>query len=87
MISQDAQWVDIDHMHEHLDWTVDQVRFGKLPSIVQSLHSRQMHFVPIIDMAIAANVTAGTYPPYELGLLMNVFMARHRRPAVGRGCS
>ena len=33
-----------------------------------------MHYIPIIDPGISGSEAAGTYPPFDLGLEMNVFI-------------
>lgn len=52
-IPLDNQWVDIDYLDNYEDFTYDNVNFGTLPDLVNELHSKNMHFVPIIDAGIA----------------------------------
>jgi alpha-glucosidase len=49
----DAQWVDMDYMHEYEDFTIDPTRFADLPSFVKNISDKGIHFVPIIDAGIA----------------------------------
>ena len=44
---QDTQWNDIDYMHDHLDFTYDEEKFGNLPSLVSNLHDHGQHYVVI----------------------------------------
>jgi len=49
----DAQWVDIDYMHNYQDFTVDQNRFKDLPDFVHNISIMGIRFVPAIDVGIA----------------------------------
>ena len=49
----DAQWVDIDHMHVYENFIVQQSTFGGLPEFVDDLHTKNQHFIPIIDAGLA----------------------------------
>ena len=83
--SKDAQWTDIDYMRGHLDWTYDQKSFARLPDVVRFLHAANMHFVPIVDPGISNEKPAGSYPPYDRGLDMNVFVRDFfGKPLVGK---
>ena len=33
-----------------------------------------MHYVPIVDPGVSGNEKRGTYPPYDIGLDMNIFV-------------
>lgn len=51
-IPLDTVWADIDYMKDYGDFTVDPVRFGGLGDFVKEIHSRGMHYVPIIDAGL-----------------------------------
>ena len=79
---QDVQWIDIDHMESHLDWTYDHLEFAHLPELVGSLHARGMRFVPIIDPGISDE--RPHYEPYALGQKYDLFMKMpDGKPLVG----
>jgi alpha-glucosidase (family GH31 glycosyl hydrolase) len=49
----DTQWSDIDWMQDYRDFTFDPVNFEYLPSFVEDLHKKNMHYIPIIDAGVA----------------------------------
>lgn len=83
---KDTQWSDIDYMRGHLDWTYDPVAFKHLPDVVRFLHSMNMHYAIIVDPGISNEQPAGTYPTYDRGIDMNLFVrdSRTGKPIVGR---
>jgi alpha-glucosidase (family GH31 glycosyl hydrolase) len=44
-----------------------------------------MHYIPIIDPGISGSEAAGTYPPFDVGLEMNIFIRNSTdQPFVGK---
>ena len=44
-----------------------------------------MHYIPIIDPGVSGNEPRGTYPPYDMGAEINVFVRNSSdQPFVGR---
>lgn len=59
-------WVDIDYMDRYMDFSIDYSRYPNLTDFVlNSLHPKEMHFVPIIDVGIATR--PDNNPVYEIG--------------------
>ena len=72
-IPVDVQWVDIDHMDKRNDFVIDK-NFTDMKQFVDQIHSKGMHFVPIIDPAVSGSEEPGTYPPYDLGKELDIFI-------------
>eukprot|EP00088_Acartia_fossae_P064412 TRINITY_DN7924_c0_g1_i12.p1 TRINITY_DN7924_c0_g1~~TRINITY_DN7924_c0_g1_i12.p1 ORF type:complete len:879 (-),score=174.43 TRINITY_DN7924_c0_g1_i12:112-2748(-) len=70
----DAQWGDIDYMDRTLDFTTNKNEFGGLSAFVDEVHQADMKFVPILDPCISAGEPAGTYPPYDEGDKMDIWV-------------
>lgn len=70
----DVQWNDIDYMTKQNDFTYDAVKYQGLPRFVEELHEMGLHYIPIIDPAISGTEPAGTYPPLDDGLKMDIFV-------------
>ena len=72
-IPLDTQWLDIDYMEAYRDFTTDPLLFplDEVAAFVNDLHSKGMHFVPIIDPGIM--VYAG-YEAYERGIREELFV-------------
>ncbi|KAA0195144.1 hypothetical protein HAZT_HAZT008012 [Hyalella azteca] len=70
----DVQWNDLDYMSGREDFTYDQEKFSGLPQFVEELHELGMHYVPIIDPGISASDAPGSYPPYDEGTKMGIFI-------------
>lgn len=70
----DTQWNDIDYMERSNDFTYDKERFQGLPEFVQELHDSGRHYVVIVDPAVSGSEAPGSYPPYDDGLAMDVFV-------------
>jgi len=51
-IPLEAMWADIDYMHDYADFTIDPINFNGLSEFVDTLHSRKMKWVPIIDAGL-----------------------------------
>ena len=75
-IPLEVQWLDIDYMDRYLDFTLDPVNFpqSEVEEFINSLHSKQQYFVPIVDPAISVREKPGTYPAYDDGLAQNIFV-------------
>lgn len=70
----DTQWNDIDYMKSSNDFTYDEVRFEGLPEFVRELHASGRHYVVIVDPAVSGSEGPGSYPPYDDGILMDIFV-------------
>ncbi|XP_072385284.1 lysosomal alpha-glucosidase-like isoform X1 [Diabrotica undecimpunctata] len=84
-IPLDTQWNDLDYMNDSNDFTYNRVNFKDLPSFVRELHSRGMHYIPLIDPGVSASEQPGTYPPYDVGIEMDIFIKNSSgEPFVGK---
>ncbi|XP_018325921.1 lysosomal alpha-glucosidase isoform X3 [Agrilus planipennis] len=84
-IPLDTQWNDLDYMQNRNDFTLDQQNFGELPAFVNELHALGMHYIPIIDPGISGSEKLGSYPPYDIGLKMDIFVKNSSgKPLVGK---
>ncbi|CAH1773121.1 unnamed protein product [Owenia fusiformis] len=63
-IPHDVQYVDIDHMDERKDFTIDHVNFPGLREYFDQLREQGMRTITILDPALIVNET--NYEPYEL---------------------
>jgi alpha-glucosidase (family GH31 glycosyl hydrolase) len=83
-IPLDVLWTDIDYMTNFEDFTLDPARYNysQFAAFLQTLHSNNRKFVPIVDAAVART----DYPPYNIGLDQNVFIGspHHSGPLVGK---
>ncbi|KAM7285776.1 lysosomal alpha-glucosidase-like [Ixodes scapularis] len=70
----DTQWNDIDYMVRQNDFTYDDERFNGLPDFVNDLHAGCRHYVVIVDPAVSGSEPPGTYPPYDQGMEMDIFV-------------
>ncbi|RWS07042.1 lysosomal alpha-glucosidase-like protein, partial [Dinothrombium tinctorium] len=73
-IPLDVQWSDIDYMKDFNDFTYDKNNFAGLPQFINNLHKIGMHFVPILDPGVSGGEPPNTYPPFEDGIKMNIFI-------------
>ncbi|KAK7508001.1 hypothetical protein BaRGS_00000966 [Batillaria attramentaria] len=74
-LRKDVQWNDIDYMNKFKDWTYDSdLRYKGLREIVDDLHSNDQRYVVIIDPGISSTQTPGTYPPFDQGKQMDIFI-------------
>eukprot|EP00095_Tigriopus_kingsejongensis_P008887 snap_masked-scaffold566_size135349-processed-gene-0.4 protein:Tk08887 transcript:snap_masked-scaffold566_size135349-processed-gene-0.4-mRNA-1 annotation:"lysosomal alpha-glucosidase" len=81
----DTQWNDLDYMKDRNDFTLDDVNFKELPSFVDHLHEIGMHYVTIIDPGVSGSEPKGSYPPYDRGMELDIFMKNSSGlPFVGR---
>lgn len=56
------------------DFTIDDKNFGDLPKFVDELHKVGMKYIPMFDPGISASEKRGTYPPYDLGMALDIFV-------------
>lgn len=56
------------------DFTIDPNNFGDLPQLVDDIHNAGMRYVPILDPGVSAAEPSGTYPPYDDGIDMDIFV-------------
>ncbi|PVD23121.1 hypothetical protein C0Q70_16384 [Pomacea canaliculata] len=61
-IPHDVQYVDIDHMSERRDFTIDNTSFAGLPQYFDDLRKGGMRTIIILDPALISNNT--DYEPY-----------------------
>ncbi|CAG9821832.1 unnamed protein product [Phaedon cochleariae] len=84
-IPLDTQWNDLDYMNDSNDFTYDKENFKDLPAFVKDLHSRGMHYIPLIDPGVSASEPSGTYPPYDIGIKMDIFVKNSSgQPFIGK---
>ena len=48
-----TQWSDIDYMMNYWDFTFDGENYADLPSVVNTLHSKNLSYIPIVDAGLA----------------------------------
>jgi lysosomal alpha-glucosidase len=83
-IPQDTQWNDIDYMSDHLDFTYNTTTFAELPDLIANLHSHGQHYVLITDPGIGSMQPRGSYPPYDDGVAMGIFITNStHQPMIG----
>ncbi|XP_059088865.1 lysosomal alpha-glucosidase-like isoform X2 [Tigriopus californicus] len=81
----DTQWNDLDYMARRNDFTLDTDHFKDLPDFVAKLHENGMHYVTIIDPGVSGGEPVGSYPPYDRGIELDIFMKNSTgQPFVGR---
>nr|CAD7447384.1 unnamed protein product [Timema bartmani] len=73
-IPLDTQWNDLDYMENQNDFTYDTDKFAGLPDFVDELHQNGMHYIPLIDPGVSGSEASGTYPPYDRGVELGVFI-------------
>jgi alpha-glucosidase len=71
-IPLETMWTDIDYMDLRRVFTLDPDRFplAKMQELVSTLHSRQQHYIVMVDPA----VWAGNYSPYNSGVSQDIFL-------------
>ncbi|XP_072016807.1 sucrase-isomaltase, intestinal-like [Amphiura filiformis] len=75
-IPHDIQYGDIDYMLRQLDFTVNPDTYDGLGEFVKQIKEEGTRYIIILDPAIAANETTGSYPPYDEGVRDNVFLTK-----------
>ncbi|PIK61599.1 putative sucrase-isomaltase, intestinal [Apostichopus japonicus] len=75
-IPHDVQYGDIDYMERQKDFTIDEEAYGEvaLRDFVNEIKEEGTNYIIILDPAIAANETTGTYRPYDDGVTKDVFI-------------
>lgn len=72
-------------MNNSNDFTYDKTNFKDLPKFIKELHDRGMHYIPLIDPGVSASEQPGTYPPYDRGIQMNIFVKNStNQPFIGK---
>ncbi|XP_064476914.1 maltase-glucoamylase-like isoform X2 [Ornithodoros turicata] len=71
-IPQDVQHIDIDYMHERIDFTIDPVDFAGLQETLSRYTERGLKIVTIFDPAIIANRSG--YDTYKRGFHQDVYI-------------
>lgn len=61
-------------MDNRNDFTYDKVNFKGLPQFVKDLHAKGMHYIPLIDPGVSAGEKPGSYPPFDKGMAMDIFV-------------
>lgn len=56
------------------DFTLNNMTFKDLPDFVKNLHTNGMHFIPMLDPGISSSEPNGTYPPYDEGQKLGIFI-------------
>ncbi|XP_076282313.1 lysosomal alpha-glucosidase [Lasioglossum baleicum] len=81
----DTQWNDLDYMEKNNDFTYNLEKFKDLPQFLEELHSKGMHYIPLIDAGISASETNGTYLPYDEGIKEDIFVKDEKgEPFIGK---
>ncbi|XP_076238484.1 lysosomal alpha-glucosidase [Calliopsis andreniformis] len=84
-IPLDTQWNDLDYMDKNNDFTYDLEKFKELPQFVDELHSKGMHYIPLIDAGVSGSETKGSYLPYDEGVKQDIFIKdESNQPFVGK---
>lgn len=72
-------------MNNSNDFTYDKENFRGLPEFVKDLHSRGMHYIPLIDPGVSASEVRGGYPPFDIGIKMDIFVKNSTgQPFIGK---
>ncbi|KAK9300498.1 hypothetical protein QLX08_006841 [Tetragonisca angustula] len=82
----DTQWNDLDYMDKNNDFTYNLNKFKNLPQFVDEIHSRGMHYIPLIDAGVSGSEENGTYLPYDEGIKKDIFIkdGATNQPFVGK---
>ncbi|XP_045464436.1 lysosomal alpha-glucosidase-like [Harmonia axyridis] len=73
-IPVEVQWNDLDYMDKHNDFTINKTAFAGLPEFVQDLHRQGRRYVILIDPGVSGSEELGSYPPYDRGVELDVFV-------------
>ncbi|CAL7936245.1 unnamed protein product [Xylocopa violacea] len=82
----DTQWNDLDYMDKNNDFTYNSDKFKNLPQFINEIHSKGMHYIPLIDAGISGSDSNGTYLPYDEGVKEDIFIKDEAtdKPFVGK---
>ncbi|KAF2863108.1 glycoside hydrolase family 31 protein [Piedraia hortae CBS 480.64] len=71
-IPLETMWTDIDYMHLRRTFSLDEARFSlqRVRELVDTLHSRQQHYIVMVDPAVAYQ----DYPAFNKGVEMDIFV-------------
>lgn len=61
-------------MEKNNDFTYDKKKFKDLPQFVDDLHKQGRKYVILFDPGVSAGEPNGTYPPYDKGIEMDIFI-------------
>ena len=81
----DTIWTDIPYMHNYVDFSVNQTSHGDIKDFINDLHSKNMHFVPIIDAGISIESDAKGTNWFTDGQKRNVFIKSLKNPDMFNG--
>jgi len=56
------------------DFTYDDKQFAGLPQFVDHLHQVGMKYISMFDPGISSGEKKGSYPPFDEGLEMDIFI-------------
>lgn len=72
-------------MNNSNDFTYNKEKFKELPEFVKELHSKGMHYIPLIDPGVSASEQSGSYTPYDKGIEMDIFVKNSSgQPFIGK---
>lgn len=72
-------------MDRRNDFTYDRISFKGLPQFIKELHQRGMHYIPLIDPGVSGSEKPGTYPPFDKGIEMDIFIKNTTgQPFIGK---
>lgn len=74
----DAQWNDIDSMDAQNGFTYDKDAFAGLPEFVDEVHAGGRRYMLIFDPGVSGSEEPGTYPPFDDGIEMDIFVKTAR---------
>lgn len=72
-------------MNNSNDFTYDKVNYEGLPGFVEELHKNGRHYIPLVDPGVSAGELKGSYPPYDMGIKMDIFVKNSSgQPFIGK---
>lgn len=72
-------WSDIDYMLKYRDFEYNTVDFSGLPKLIDDLHSKNQHYIPIVDAGIALRPDpADNYQAYLDGKKADVYIKAYQ---------
>jgi alpha-glucosidase (family GH31 glycosyl hydrolase) len=73
-IPYDVQWHDIDFMADYNVFTYDKELFDGLPEFVDSLHAKDIKYIPMFDPGLGGGHSEAEYPIFYEGLKEDVYL-------------